>query len=67
MYDFVGIYIVGFLKRNYIVPFSPKSDIMAKKITRELKIINGFCSLFIYKKIDERRNLCIKINFYLIT
>lgn len=49
MYDFVGIYIVGFLKRNYIVLFSPKSDIMAKKITRELKIINGFCSLFIYK------------------
>ena len=49
MYDFVGIYIVGFLKRNYIVLFSSKSDIVAKKITRELKIINGFCSLFIYK------------------
>lgn len=37
MYDFVGIYIVEFLKRNYIVLFSPKSDIMAKKNTKRAK------------------------------
>lgn len=68
MYNFIDIYIALSNERSYrAISFTKFNTYINNGIKRVKIFINGFCSLFIYIKYIERRNLCIRINSCLTT